>query len=381
MMKQCLRVIFGMSLLAWMAASHAHKPSDSYLSVHLPPQGDVLQGQWDIALRDLEHAIGLDVDGDTSITWGELKNRQSAVTDYAFSRLSFDSVDGDERSSCPIRFEQLLTDRHVDGGYAVLRFSADCPVRPAQLAVNYSLLFDLDPDHRGFLDLRGGGSSQAAALSMERPSQTFNLGAPQRGQQFRSFFQEGVWHIVHGYDHVLFLFTLLLPAVVLYRNGRWEPRMSLRDALMDVVKVVTAFTLAHSLTLSAGVLGWVYVPSRIVESVIAFTVALGALNNLFPVVTQRRWLVAFVFGLVHGLGFASMLADLGLERGNLALALLGFNVGVEAGQLAIVAVVVPIAYLLRATLFYRRFFMPAGAILISVVAAYWFVVRAAGLQV
>lgn len=379
MMQRCMRVILWMSLLAWAAASHAHKPSDSYLSVSLPDQDNVLHGQWDIALRDLEHAIGLDVDGDTSITWGELKSRQSAVTDYAFSRLSLDSVEGDERSSCPIRFEQLLTDRHVDGGYAVLRFRAECPVRPTQLAVSYSLLFDVDPEHRGFLDLRADGSSQASALSMEKPSQTFDLGSPQRGQQFRSFFEEGVWHIVHGYDHVLFLFTLLLPAVVLYRNRRWEPRLSLRDAWLDVLKVVTAFTLAHSITLSAGVLGWIYVPSRIVESVIAFTVILGALNNLFPVVTQRRWLVAFVFGLVHGLGFASMLADLGLERGNLALALLGFNVGVEAGQLAIVAVLVPIAYFLRATLFYRRIFMPVGSVLIGVIAAYWFVDRAFGL--
>lgn len=360
-------------------SAHAHKPSDSYLSVTLPPQGAVLHGQWDIALRDLEHAIGLDVDGDTAITWGELKSREASLAAYAFSRLSLQSVERRGHSACPIRFEQLLIDRHVDGAYAVLRFTADCPARPAKLAVNYSLLFDIDPNHRGLLDLRLGDSSQAAVVSAGHPSATIDLGTPRWWPQFRSFVREGIWHILHGYDHVLFLLTLLLPAVVLYRQGRWEPRQSLRESVIDVAKVVTAFTVAHSLTLSLAVMGWVNAPSRIVESSIAFTVVLGALNNLVPIVTQRRWLVALAFGLIHGLGFASVLGDLGLERGNLALALLGFNVGVEIGQLAIVLVLVPLAYWLRATFFYRRIFMPAGAAAIGGIAAYWFVSRAFGL--
>ena len=147
---------------------------------------------------------------------------------------------------------------------------------------------------------------------------------------------EGVWHIWKGFDHILFLLTLLFPAVIVYRNGRWEPRDSWQASALDIVKVVTAFTLAHSLTLSLAVLGWVHVPSRIVESTIAATVLLGALNNVVPIVLERRWLVAFVFGLVHGLGFASVLADLGLHGTNLALALVGFNGGVEIGQFAIV---------------------------------------------
>lgn len=379
MMKQYARIALCIPLLAWAAAGHAHKPSDSYLSISLPAQGSELQGQWGIALRDLEHAVGVDVDGDAAITWRELKSRQQDLAAYVFSRLSIEGVEAGEQNSCPIQFEQLLTDQHVDGGYAVLRFSADCASRPTQLAVKYSLLFDVDPDHRGLLDVGADGGNQAAVLSRSQPAVTISLGAAQPWRQFRSFVAEGVWHILHGYDHVLFLLTLLLPAVVIYRQGRWEPRHSLRESVVDVAKVVTAFTVAHSITLSLAVLGWVNVPSRIVEAAIAITVVLGALNNLVPIVTQRRWLVALVFGLIHGLGFASVLGDLGLERGNLALALLGFNVGVEIGQLAIVLVLVPLAYWLRATLFYRRVFMPAGAAAIGGVAAYWFVIRAFGL--
>jgi HupE / UreJ protein len=105
------------------------------------------------------------------------------------------------------------------------------------------------------------------------------------------------------------------------------------------------------------------------------TVLLGALNNRKPVIVHRRWLVAFVFGLVHGFGFAAILADLGLKGANLALSLVGFNVGVEVGQLAIVVGVLPLAFLMRHTHIYRRAFMPAGAVGIAVIAAYWLIAR------
>jgi hypothetical protein len=193
----------------------------------------------------------------------------------------------------------------------------------------------------------------------------------------RAFVDEGIWHILKGYDHILFLLTLLLPAVVLYRDGQWQPRESLRQALLDILKVVTAFTVAHSVTLTLAVNGLVNLPSRWVESGIALTVLLGALNNLFPIVRERRWAVAFAFGLIHGLGFASVLADLGLHGWNLALALIGFNAGVEVGQLAIVLVFIPVAYTLRETRFYRRAFMPGGAIVIGCLAAYWLTIRLA----
>jgi len=269
-------------------------------------------------------------------------------------------------------------DEHVDGHYAVLRFSADCPLRAAQLALHYALLFDVDPTHRGLVRVVAGQLSQAAVLPREAPTVDINLNAPQRWQQFGEFVTEGVWHIWKGFDHILFLLTLLFPAVIVYRKGRWEARGSWRASAMDILKVVTAFTVAHSLTLSLAVLGLVHAPSRIVESTIAATVLLGALNNLVPVVLERRWLVAFVFGLVHGLGFASVLADLGLQGANLALALVGFNAGVEVGQFAIVMVFLPLAVLLRDTVFYQRIFVPVGSGAIGVVAAVWMISRITG---
>ena len=150
--------------------------------------------------------------------------------------------------------------------------------------------------------------------------------------------------------------------------------------LWDVFKVVTAFTVAHSITLSLAALSVISLPSRLVESAIALSVLLAALNNLWPVVGRGRWLVAFGFGLIHGFGFASVLADLGLPQGALALALLGFNLGVEVGQLAIVAAFLPMAYALRRSFFYRRVVLLGGSLLIAAVAAAWFVERAFELQ-
>ena len=272
----------------------------------------------------------------------------------------------------------MLVDEHVDGHYAVLRFTAECPFRPAQLALHYALLFDVDPTHRGLLQISAGPSSQAAVLPREAPSVAIDLASPQRWRQFMEFVTEGMWHIWKGFDHILFLLTLLIPAVILYRNGRWEGRDSCKASLLDILKVVTAFTVAHSLTLSLAVFNLIHLPSRLIESAIAATVLLGALNNLKPVVLERRWVVAFLFGLVHGLGFASVLADLGLGGGNLALALVGFNAGVEVGQFAIVMMFLPVAILLRDTVFYQRIFVPVGSGIIGVVAALWLITRATG---
>ena len=361
---------------AWSATCLAHKPSDSYLVLQQPGTGASLNGQWDISLRDLQHALDLDGNGDGQITWGELKARQGALTEYALSKLTIEAIARGERESCHVRPRGLLFDEHVDGGYAVLEFVADCPFRAAQVAVHYALFFELDPNHRGLLSVNTGGHHQALVLSDSNRSATLNLGAPDRMAQFRAFLDEGTWHIWKGYDHILFLLTLLLPAVVVFRDRQWQARESLRDASFDVMKVVTAFTLAHSITLSLAVNGWVNLPSRVVESGIALTVLLGAINNLAPLVRERRWVVAFVFGLIHGLGFASVLTDLGLQGWNLAVALVGFNLGVEIGQLAIVLIFIPCAYGLRATRFYRCAFMPAGAVVIGVIAAYWLAVRA-----
>ena len=350
---------------------HAHKPSDSYLTVRV--EGSAVRGQWDIALRDLELALGLDADGDGAITWGEVRARHGDIAAYALARLAL-RADG---RACALSAVGHLVDEHSDGAYAVLRFEADCGARaPSGLEIDYRLFFDLDPTHRGLLRFERDGVAETAVLSPERPTLVLRAGETSRLVQFADYLREGVHHIWIGADHVLFLLSLLLPAVLLHGAGGWAPATRFRPVFWDVFRVVTSFTVAHSITLSLAALSVVSLPSRLVESMIALSVLLAALNNLKPVVGGRRWAVAFAFGLVHGFGFASVLADLGLPQDALLLALVGFNVGVEAGQLAIVAAFLPVSFGLRRTALYRHAIFRGGSMAIAAVATLWLAERA-----
>jgi hypothetical protein len=363
-MKSVLALLF--CLVA--SGAFAHKPSDSYLT--LERHGAAVQGQWDIALRDLDAAITLDANGDGEITWGEVRAKRAEIAAYALSRI--DIVSGG--TACPLEAADALIDQHSDGAYAVLRLSATCPQPGPALSVEYRLLFDIDPTHRGLLQYVEDGRSHSAIFSAESRAQT--LGAGTAWQQLAAYVHEGVWHIWLGFDHILFLLSLLLPAVLLRHGGAWQPAESFRAAFWDVAKIVTAFTVAHSITLTLAALDVVSLPSRWVESAIALSVVLAAINNVFPVVSHGRWLAAFGFGLIHGFGFAGALRDLGLPTGSLALSLFGFNVGVELGQLAIVGVFLPAAFWLRGTWTYRRVVLAGGSALIAAIAGVWLVERA-----
>jgi hypothetical protein len=371
-----MRVPFGIVALVVavvVAPAHAHKPSDSYLTLKV--DGETVEGQWDIALRDLDFALGLDANQDGAITWGEVRAKHADIAAYALSRLTL----GPRNAPCPATVTGHLIDNHSDGAYEVLRFTAQCTAAPKVLGVDYRLFAEIDPQHRGLLNLHAQGSTRAAILGSDAPVQRFTLGGQSKWKQFVDYANEGIWHIWTGYDHVLFLLSLLLPAVLVRATVpgvHWEPAPSFRAAFVDVLKVVTAFTLAHSITLSLAALSIVSVPSRLVESCIAASVVLAALNNVHPVVYRGRWMIAFFFGLIHGFGFASVLADLGLPQESLLLALVAFNVGVEVGQLAIVAVFLPIAYRLRTTRIYRRGVLVAGSAGIVLIAGIWLVERA-----
>lgn len=366
-------LVFMLLLCAWLAPAQAHKPSDSYLGLSV--QGARIEGQWDIALRDLDFAIGLDGNGDGQLTWDEIRARHAAIAAYALQRLHIATSQG----ACPLLAGEQLIDHHTDGAYTVLRFAASCPgtAAPASLEIGYTLFADLDPQHKGLLKLTHDGATQTAIFDPDSPRQSLSLAAPDRLAQFGAYVKHGIWHIWIGTDHILFLLSLLLPAVLL--PGLREQQASLRAAFYDVLKVVTAFTLAHSITLTLASLSLVSLPSRWVESAIAASVVLAALNNLYPLFRGKRPVAAFVFGLIHGFGFASVLRDLGLPQSALVSSLFGFNVGVEIGQLAIVAVFLPLAWWLRKSWLYRQLFT-WGSLAIALVALMWLVERVADIK-
>jgi hypothetical protein len=383
-------LLFGLAALVMLLASpaSAHKPSDSYLSLIV--EGQRVTGRWDIALRDVEHAIGLDRDGNGEITWGEVKARQGDIAAYALARLELASAG----AACPTSRVEHLVDQHSDGAYAVLRFTGACRAAIDALDVNYSFLFDLDPLHRGLVQVQSGDLTQTSVLSPDARTWHVRTGSSSLGEQLAAYVNEGVWHIWVGLDHILFLLCLLLPAARRRGQDRREPGLpavqrrggsaqesSPRDApvWIEVVRVVTSFTVAHSITLSLAALGILDVPARLVESAIAASVVFAALNNIRPLVTRRLWLIAFCFGLVHGLGFASVLAGLALPRHALLLALLGFNLGVELGQLVLVGLFFGMIWALRRlNVTWPRWAAPVPASIIAIVAGVWFIERAFG---
>jgi hypothetical protein len=368
-----MRSLFLALLMLAMAPAFAHKPSDSYLT--LTVNQATVDGQWDIALRDLDFALNLDQDGNGELTWDEVRSQHGLIADYALGRLTL----AGDAGACTVTAGEQLVDNHTDGAYTVLRFKAVCPGAPTALTVGYRLFAELDPQHKGLLKLNAGGHTSTAIFGPDNARQSLSLRAPSRWSQFADYVKNGVWHIWIGFDHILFLLSLLLPAVLVAHKSDGQAQ-TLRAATLDVLKVVTAFTLAHSLTLTLASLHLVSLPSRWVESAIAASVVIAALNNLFPIFHGKRPLAAFAFGLIHGFGFASVLADLGLPQGALALSLFGFNVGVELGQLAIVAVFLPFAFLTRRTWVYRQL-TTTGSALIALVATVWLVERAFDLKV
>ncbi len=359
-------------LLALLCAhdAFAHRPGESYLSLKL--EETRLVGQWDLSLRDLDAAIGLDENGDGSVTWDELRSRQRAIAAYALGRLRL-RVNGVEVT--PLVSEHQVAS-YPDGVYAVVNFEAEGFRKPRTLEIEYRIFFDRIPLHRGLVNVAWEDHELVTIFSVGNPAQRLDLGDASLWRELRDFVREGVWHIWHGPDHILFLVALLLPSVLRREDGRWTSVPAFKPAFINVLKVVTAFTLAHSITLSLAALEVVRLPSRLVESVIAASVVLAALNNLRPVVRERVWIVAFCFGLVHGFGFASALSEFGLKDSSLLVPLVGFNLGVEVGQLTIVSLFLPPAFAMRSSQFYQSLTLRVGSACVVVLASAWLVQRA-----
>jgi hypothetical protein len=368
--------------------AHAHKSSDSYLQIKAAP--GALEVRWDIALRDLDIALDLDADGDGKLSWGEVKAAWPRIESYAMARLAI--------AGCELHTTGRSLERRNDGAYAVLHLASGCTL-PAQPSISYSLFADVDPTHRGIVKTEREG--QPLVLSVLDPTHAPAQGADASptaasGAQTRDsaaaveagaapsrwqFLREGIRHILTGYDHVLFLLCLLLPAVMRRGPDGWKPVDRLSQAILPVVGIVSAFTIAHSITLALAALKLVSLPSSFIEPAIAVTIMLAALDNIWPIFPVRRIVVTFFFGLIHGFGFASVLSELNLPTADFAWALLQFNVGLEMGQLMVVGVATALLFGLRAWPSYRSVVIRGGSVVALAIAALWFIERTANVKV
>ncbi len=373
-------------LILAIPTAFAHKASDAYLQVRHDPTGVTVRV--DVALRDLDRELVLDQDGNGELTWGEVRRRHAEIQSLIDQNMVWRIQDATRQPCKPGDAEALQLERHSDGRYAVLQRRWTCSAAPAEATLTYRLFAVSDPTHRGVLSWQQAGAQRitvvapgdaALSLSWHGPAgATSEQGTSDHG--WMRIFQDGVHHIWIGVDHVLFLVVLLLPSVLRREAGAWVPAEHWRSALGRVLAVVTAFTVAHSITLGLAVLDEVQPSSRWVESLIALSVLLAALNNLRPLIVASRWRFTFLFGLVHGFGFANALRDIGLAKSELVGPLLLFNLGVEVGQLAIVGALVPLLWWWRRWRGYPSWLLMGGSAVVAAIAAVWLVERVFDLQ-
>ena len=278
----------------------------------------------------------------------------------------------------------------ANGGYIIVNFAVDKEFAsvPRTFTVAYDGIMHAKPERNGLLLIGtdwGSGTFNNEAEELlrftpEAPAQEVDLGGTSFWKGFTGVVVLGAEHIEIGSDHILFILALVLPSVLVFsRLVGWQPSASFGASLWRVLKIVTMFTVAHTITLTLGGLGIIEFPPVLVETVIAVSIILAALHNILPIFVNKEWIIAFVFGLFHGFGFAGLLSDLGLTQSRQFVSLLGFNVGIELGQAAIILMVFPALFIARRTRAYRPG-MYAASVLLIVVAAAWVLDRALGID-
>lgn len=372
----------GLVLLAFASVAQAHSFNESY--VYFDVTEDSLSGRIEVTLDDLTRIQQQSAEIETPLTSEEVEAARDSFTDYFQDRLLL-SFEGQPYE---LEFDDITFFGTKVGRFAQFHFDVlGIDETPTTIEMSYDGLFsDIDPSHRGYAligsNTRNGMDENEAYISLifspgdglkslylnDEPTKDIAL----------TFFEHGVWHIWLGFDHVLFLLTLLLGAVMRIENAQWVPAESVRESLRETVKIVTVFTVAHTITLCLATFEVITLPVTLVEAIIAFSIVVVAVGNLVPRFHASSWKVVFLFGIFHGFGFANVLEPLGLDPARKALGLATFNIGVEVGQLAIVLVLFPIFFALRRLTAYRVIGLQFGSVALIAIATFWFIERTMG---
>ena len=336
----------------------AHEQSTTYTTIRVDPA----ELGMTVSFRpsDLDYAFQSDTDGDGAVSGSELAAVAPAVYDSLgegfdlaadFAHLVLEPGEarlGEDSSGRPL---------------AVFPFRADLERLPGKVSVTIDLLELLGEDQLYFVKMESSEGVEQAILAADDASRSFEVGGEiPLGRQVWQFVKLGVEHIFIGFDHILFLVALILV------GGR----------LINLLKIVTSFTVAHSITLGLAAVGAVQLPPALIEAGIAFSIAWVAAENLWLHKADHRWILTFFFGLVHGFGFANVLRDLGLPQEGLIASLLAFNLGVEIGQVVIVLILLPGIIWLSRQSFHRRV-VQVISVLILLMGLGWLIERSFGL--
>ena len=367
-MSRLHRFVLGFLCFLGPGVVTAHSLNDSYLDLGL--DASEVTATLRVAIADLELAVGLDSNRDAIVTWREVNQARPAIDNYLHSRLQLQL----DNSPCALEPGAYLMEELPGGSYLLVPLSGTCIANSGALTLSYSLMFDLDNSHRGVALLSHNGRQTSYVFSPDNMSLLLDQHSPVLLTTLATYVREGVWHIWIGIDHILFLLAMLLGVVVHQQKLRAKEEER-KEISVEILKLVTAFTVAHSITLALATFEIVSLPAALVESAIAVTVVIGGINIVYPLFGKRHWQFAFGFGLIHGFGFANVLAELSLSMQLFFISLLGFNVGVEIGQLAIVLALIPLLYLVNSGRRIREFSAAFTGLLICQVGLIWFVER------
>ena len=361
----CYGPIYLISLLAPNLLS-AHETPVSYSALVI--EQDRLQAEFTFDQSDLIKYFQLDVDQNQNLDALELLAGRTRVNAYILAHVEA-AADYRELTLKP----RDAGSPHEDAPNRLVnfRFMAKLDWNPGELSLRVDFSDRLGPEHVNFATVTAGRQVQQRVLARNNSKQRFKVGGkPPLSIVARQFVWLGGEHIFIGYDHLLFLLALVLPGEILIASKR---------NFKNLIKIVTAFTIAHSITLTLTVLNIIFLPPQLIETGIALSIVYVAAENFWLTTNDHRWLLTFLFGLIHGFGFANVLRGMGLPEETLVATLFSFNIGVELGQICIVALLFPFTLWLA-----RQPFQRMGVQMISAVILLcglgWLINRAASLQ-
>jgi hypothetical protein len=346
----------------------AHAAGTSYLILQLPEDGAVAV-RWDLSMQDIVWTVFVDADYDGNVTWQEVQNAKGALDSAVLAQIAV------QRGGVPCAFSanDFALASRSEQNFLSAALTADCPQR-GLTTVGGALFMSGDASQRVLLSAVRGEEQFTGVLSAADPTWS----EPEKASAWRSFARfvgEGVWHVLIGYDHITFVLLLLLPSVMRPVDGKWQGASGIRQVAREMVTIITAFTIAHSITLALAVTGTVKLPIHPIEIAIAASIAVAGVLNLLPRLSKLRLPLAFGFGLVHGFGFANALSEIDAVGTSLLPLLAGFNIGVELAQLGIVALVLPVIYAIRSTRWYASGVLPLGSCALGMAGVVWLLQR------
>lgn len=389
--------------LAWaclgLSSAWAHKGSDAYLDVQegVAPSASIAAEPHlreyrltlAVALKDLDLILPVDANADGQVTWGEIKAITPMVMTLLDNAARLEVPEGP--ASCVLHWQSDGVERRSDGAYLRLASQAQC-AQEQGLTLRYTLFKDQDASHRLLVAGRVGGRD---ILSTATPQQAKGIvfvaaGAARSGgassqvsggrwSTLTDYLSVGMHHLIQGYDHLAFLLALVLPLQLKFgallsfgRRAQGDPMASQRKVWVSLLRTVTAFTLGHSVTLVIATMGWLQASPVWVEPLIALSIVVTALLNLRPVAWVRTDVLALLFGMIHGFGFASLLQEASVPTGLLPWALAGFNGGIEVGQLLVVSLWLLLSQPFVLWPSYDRVVVRGGSAALALLASWWF---------